>query len=468
MKTEHIKNYKLPLIEESSFWTSCVFISLCMICLFIEYTPNFIRIITAITSPIIFTYFTGKTVLRVAQLTQLDDHGLLFQLTSYALIGVIINSFAFYSLGSFHLFSPFYIIIYFVIILSIYLFSSNLRPLKCRKSIVVPKQTLKNLVAGLGTLTICFFIALWIQPLSSFPYLPGWDLYTNMLTVRTIINYNGIFELNLQYLPTVHYFYAMIAVMTGLDPFTVFWGSTYLLVPLGGASLFVFGLRMFKNIPIAISTAIIGVSIGASNETLGFIFPYASTFGLILNIFSNAMFLNVNNKKFLLTYCLCAVLVYPFALFANMIYLFGIMCISKRKKIFFSLIVLSILTFLVLVYFGGQYFSSFGNTVLSTQQVISILSLLYSGEKGLLLVSLGLIFMFINKSFDRKFTIIAISVITSFLIIISGIYSVAYRLEEFMRPFVALVAGYGLGSFSIYSGKLIHEFLIKRTKMSRI
>jgi hypothetical protein len=220
---------------------------------------------------------------------------------------------------------------------------------------------------------------------------------------------------------------------------------------------------MSKNILVAICTAIVGVTIGASNETLGLIFPYPSTFGLILTILANAFLLNTAYKKFMLIYAICAVLVYPFALFANMIFLVGMMAKSKRKIIFFFSILLSVLIFLVLLQFGGYHYGSIGGTKFSTGLVLSLLSYSYAGEKGLLLFVLGLFFIFINKSFDRRYVVVLISMGVLFSVMISGLYFVAYRLEEFMRPFVALISGYGLGSFSIYLGSTIYERMFKKS-----
>jgi hypothetical protein len=461
------RNYVFPMAEEISFWISSIFVVLCMVCSFFETTPDLIRVITAVISLLVFTYFVGKAVLQIFNVLQFDGHGLLFKVVSYVLIGLIVSSTVFYVLGSLHLFTAPLILGYLSSLLLAYLYRSKFRPVKYWSKKIVPRESFKNIVAVLVTSLSCFLIALWIQPISSFPYVVGWDLYTNMLTVRTILTDDGISELNLLYLPTPHYFYAMISILTGLDPFTTYWGSIYFLLPMAGASLFFLGYSMSKNIPVGVCTAILGVSIGASNETLGFIFPYSSTFGLVINILCCTVLLNTNNKKFMFTYVISVMLVYPFALFANMVLLVGIMSISKQRKMFLLSVLISALAFVLLAYFGGYYLARFPGTIFSTEQVLSILSSLYGGEKGLLLVALGFIFIFINKSFDRRFGVIIISVGISLLIMISGVYNVGYRLEEFMRPFVALIGGYGLGSFAIFSGKTIHDLFIRRTRVLR-
>jgi hypothetical protein len=461
------KHFSIPLTEEFSFWYCILFLALCLVCYFINDTPMSVRIIAAVMAPMAFTYFVGKSIVQLLKVTQFDREGLSFKLGSYTFIGLIISSAMCFILGTLHLFSAPYMLSYFSVVLLLYFLSSRLRPVKFWKRIVVPASTLRNLIALLGTSLICFLIALWIQPINSFPYLPGWDLYTNMLTVRTIVNNSGIVELNLQYLPTVHYFYSLVSILTGLDPFTLFWGSIYIVFPIAGAALFFFGFRMSRNTLVGICTGILGVTIGTTNETLGFIFPYSSTFGLILTILFNGFLLNSSYRKTFIFYVISVVLVYPFALFANMIFLIGAKFISIRKMYFYLSVVLSILSFLAILYLGGSYFSSFGGVRLSTDQVLSILSLSYAGEKGLLLMSLGFIFMFINKSFDRKFALVVISIVVSFIVIVSGVYFVAYRLEEFMRPFVALIAGYGLASFSIFMSKVINEFILTKKKVAR-
>lgn len=457
------KSLSFPLVEGCSFWFSVVFVVLAMLCYLIPNTPVFVRILTATIAPMTFTYFVGKSMFEVFRIRQFDHNGQSFKIISLTFVGVIVSSSMCYVVGTLHLFSAPFVILYVIGVLLLYLISSKFKPLKYRKRTVIPVRTFKNYVALICTSIICFFIALWIQPSQSFPYVPGWDLYTNILTVRTILNDNGISEMNLQYFPTIHYFYGMVSTVTGIDPFVLFWGSIYFLFPLGGAALFLFGYRLSNNVLVAISSGVIGVTIGASNETLGLIFPYSSTFGLIITILVNGVLSNVRDKKFIIIYLACIILVYPFALFANLIFLVGTIFIY-RKRVFILSILFSIGIFLTILQFGGNYFGSIGGTKFSTHLVILILGNSYGGVKGLLMFALGLFFIFINKAFDRRYVLVLVSIVVLILVMVSGIYFVAYRLEEFMRPFVAVIAGYGLGSFSTYLGNIIHERIMNRKK----
>jgi hypothetical protein len=47
---------------------------------------------------------------------------------------------------------------------------------------------------------------------------------------------------------------------------------------------------------------------------------------------------------------------------------------------------------------------------------------------------------------------------------ISGLFVSAYRLEEFIRPYVAFAIGYGLGIVSTIAANLIKDFASRNAK----
>jgi len=432
---------------------------------FFGVTNYWIKITCVLLLPIVFTYPTGMFVARFFRIAAFDELGVLSRIVSFSLIGAVTNGILFSLIGLLHLFTVPVVIGYFLALVTIYIALNNNnknypRPFNINKKIF--------LASVLPVLVVSFFslaIALWFQPLYSFPNLAGWDTYTHLLTVRTTIFKHGISQLNLEYLPTLHYFYAADSILTNTDPYLLYWGSIYFLFPLAGASFYFLGSRLGRNRLVGICTAVFGVTIGSTNEALGLIFPFPSTYGLIITILANAVLLSTFNKKFLMVYVFSIIMVYQFALAANLIILVGVWFYKSRRSAYIKALAITIAIFVVGLYFGGSFYASVGGTTLSTEQVWKIIGSSYVGWHGLILIVLGGFFIYYHKIIiDRRIALILMSSGVTFLIIISGWYAITYRLEEFIRPYTAFVIGYGIGSLTIELTKIVVDQLSIRRR----
>jgi hypothetical protein len=450
--------------REISFYIVCIVMVLTITCTFFGVTNFWIKIANVLLLPIVFTYSTGLFVARFLRITAFDELSALSRIVSFSLIGAVTNGIFFSFIGLLHLFTVPMVIGYFLALITIYIFLNNKGKNYPRPFNITKKMFLESILPVLVASCFSLAIAIWFQPLHSFPNLAGWDTYTHMLTVRTIIFKHGISQLNLEYLPTTHYFYAAESILTNTDPFLLYWGSIYFLLPLAGASFYFLGSTLGKNKLVGICTAIFGVTIGSTNELLGLIFPFPSTYGLIITILANAVLLSTFNKRFLMIYVFSIIMVYQFALAANLIILVGVWFYKSRRSSYIKVLMITITIFVTGLYLGGSFYAPALGMKLSTEQVWRIIESSYVGWHGLILIMLGGFFIYYHKLLvDRRITLVLTSTATILLIIISGWYIITYRLEEFIRPYTAFVIGYGIGSLTTEITKLVvHQLSIRR------
>jgi hypothetical protein len=445
---------RMSLPRDLSFYIVALSLFAIIILSVFNIKNSWVFIVTALVLPFVFTYATGLLFMRILRINSFDREGKVFRIISFSLIGLIINGSLFFLLGLFRLFTGPVLIGYILSVLIVYVIRNN-NSLNTQFNNRIRFDSIAPIILislfSLG-------VALWFQPLDSFPDLVGWDTYTHMLTVRIILMQDGISELNLVYLPIIHYFYAAVSLLTDTDPFLLYWGSIYFIFPISGASLYLLGLKLSGNKLIGMCTGIFGVTIGSTNEVLGLIFPYPSTYGLIIAVLANTILLTSFNKRFGIIYIFSSALVYFPAIATNFIILVGTWLFKTKRTTYYAALAATIVVFVIGLYFGGSVLGG-GGIKLSTEAMLQTMNASYVGERGLILVMLGAFFMYYQKAINRRIILIWISSSVIFVIMMSGWFVSAYRLEEFIRPYIAFTIAYGLGSLCVIIPNLIMEHI---------
>jgi hypothetical protein len=177
---------------------------------------------------------------------------------------------------------------------------------------------------------------------------------------------------------------------------------------------------------------------------------------------ANTILLISFNKKFGIVYIISSALVYFPAIIANFIIFIGSSLNKSRRSVYYTALAITVLVFAIGLYLGGSILGE-GGIRLPTETMVQTMKISYVGERGLILVFLGVFFMYYRKAIDRRIILIWMSTSVIFFIMLSGLFVSAYRLEEFIRPYVAFTIGYGIGSVSVIISNLLKQYVMARS-----
>jgi len=144
--------------------------------------------------------------------------------------------------------------------------------------ILYPKVEVGILAAFLFGLTLAVFL----RAHSSWPQIPGWDIFSHMYLIRYIEANKGIYSLFIPYPITFHAILSGIGLVTGVEVFDLFWYGVFITMPLFSLLAFSFCMSFVHNVSLSLIGALTASSFCGYAKTLGPNYVVPSTLGLIL------------------------------------------------------------------------------------------------------------------------------------------------------------------------------------------
>jgi len=301
------------------------------------------------------------------------------------------------------------------------------------------------------------FIAVFLRSHSTWPGMPGWDVYSHMYLVQYVMHFNGIYSLFIPYPTTFHILLAGISKLVGISAFDLFWFGIYVTLPLFSITAYYFLLGTTKQPFASAIGSIIVTSFCGFAQTLGPNYLFPSTLSVIL--FHIILGLAINNDRWgkaelfilvlLLTvlslvYFYATVLVFP--LVYNVIYCAKV---QKRKRfkispwliLLFFLLLMLVASLITPDPFGLDIFwrldhlcKAYGSITFFIFTVILGVALLTNYDKNL-----RVNFIPINSFYRFMYVYIFLLMISYFIP-----YGPTYRLELYLRIFVAMMVSFAI------------------------